>query len=97
MVQRRTSQTLRAILNSDGQPVNVEPFASSPLLVSRFSDMFLHHQMLGKNCFSPLFELGFDSKDNEILLLDWVNPTGLGKDEDGGNALECVPLAKWDP
>ena len=97
MVQRRTSQTLGAILNSDGQPVNVEPFASSPLLVSRFSDMFLHHQMLGKNCFSPFFELGFVSKDNEIFLLDWVNPTGLGKDEDGGNALECVPLAKWDP
>ena len=22
---------------------------------------------------------------------------GSGKDEDGGNALDCVPLAKWDP
>ncbi|KAK9983442.1 hypothetical protein SO802_032967 [Lithocarpus litseifolius] len=35
--------------------------------------------------------------DEEILLLDWVNPTGSGKDEDGGNALVYVPLAKWDP
>ena len=85
------------VFTSSGQPVNGEPSSSPSLLVSGFSDMFRYHQLLGKNCFSPLFELGFDSKDDEILLLDWVNPTGSGKDEDGGNALECVPLAKWDP
>ena len=50
MVQRRTSQTLGAILNSDRQPVSAEPFTSSPLLVSGFSDMFRYHQLLGKNC-----------------------------------------------
>ena len=32
--------------------------------------MVYHHKLLGKNCFSPLFELGFDSKVDEILLLD---------------------------
>nr|POE74432.1 hypothetical protein CFP56_35654 [Quercus suber] len=85
------------VLNSDGQPVNVEPSTSPPLLVFEFSDMFHRHQMLGNNCFSPLSELGFDSKDDEIMLLDWVNPMRSSKDEDVGNALECVPLAKWDP
>ena len=87
----------RAVLNSDGQSVNTEPFVSPPLSVFEFSDMFRHHKLLGKNCFSSLFELGFDPKEDEVLLLDWVNPTGLGKDEDGRNALDCVPLATWDP
>ncbi|KAF3974755.1 hypothetical protein CMV_001943 [Castanea mollissima] len=32
-----------------------------------------------------------------MLWLDWVNSTGSGKDEDGRNALDFVPLAKWDP
>lgn len=32
--------------------------------------MIRHHKLLGKNCFSPKFELGFDSKNDEILLLD---------------------------
>lgn len=84
----------RAVPKFDGQPVNAEPSASSPLLVFGIFDMFCHHQMLGKNCFFPLSELGSDSKDDEIFLLDWVNPTRSGKDEDGGNALDCVPLAK---
>lgn len=59
--------------------------------------MFRHQQMLGKNCFFRLSELGSVSKDDEMLLLDWVNPIELGKGEDGGNTLECMPFAKWDP
>ena len=82
------------VLNFDGQSVNVESDASPSLSVFEFSDMIRHHKLLDKNCFSPLFELGFDSKEDEILLLDWVNPKGLGKDEESGNALDCVPLAK---
>nr|POE98402.1 hypothetical protein CFP56_65580 [Quercus suber] len=58
------------VLNSGGQPVNAEPPASLPLLVSEFSDMFHRHQLMGNNCFSSLSELGFDSKDDEIMLLD---------------------------
>ena len=30
-------------------------------------------------------------------MLDWVNPTRSGKDEEGRDALDCIPLAKWDP
>ena len=86
-----------AVLKYNGQSVNAESNASPSLLVFEFSDMIRHHKLLGKNCFSPISELGFDSKDDEILLLDWVNPKGLGKDEESGNALDCVPLAKWDP
>ena len=86
-----------AVLNYDGQSVNAESDASPSLSVFELSDMICHHKLLGKNFFSPISELGFDSKDDEILLLDWVNPKGSGKDEESGNALDCVPLAKWDP
>ena len=86
-----------AVLNYDGQSVNAESDASPSLSVFELSDMIRHHKLLGKNFFSPISELGFDSKDDEILLLDWVNPKGSGKDEESGNALDCVPLAKWDP
>ena len=86
-----------AVLNSDGQSVNAESDASPFLSVFEFSDMIHHHKLLGKNCFSPLSQLGFDSKDDKILLLDWVKPKGLGKDEESDNALDYVPLAKWDP
>ncbi|KAL0007922.1 hypothetical protein SO802_009424 [Lithocarpus litseifolius] len=86
-----------AVLNSDGQSVNAEPFVSPSLSVFDFSEMIHHQKLLGNNCFSPLSELGFDSKEDELLLLDWVNPTESGKDEGGRNALDCVPLAKWDP
>ena len=86
-----------AVLNYDGQSINAESDASPSLSVFELSDMIRHHKLLGKKFFSPISELGFDSKDDEILLLDWVNPKGSGKDEESGNALDCVPLAKWDP
>nr|POE97245.1 hypothetical protein CFP56_60347 [Quercus suber] len=85
------------VFTSGGQSVYVEPSSSPPLLVSGVPDMLRYHQMVGQNCFSPLSELGFDSKNDEILPLDWVNPTGSEKDEDSGNVLDCVPLSKWDP
>ena len=39
-------------------------------------------------------KLGFDSKEDDMLLLDWVNSTGSSKNKDGRNALDVVPLAK---
>lgn len=59
-----------AVLNSDGQSVKAELAVSPSLLVFELSDMIHHHKLLGKNCFSPLSELGFDSKEDELLLLD---------------------------
>nr|POF25604.1 hypothetical protein CFP56_28102 [Quercus suber] len=85
------------VQNSDGQSVNTDSDASPSLSVFEFSNMVRHHKLLGKNGFYPLSELGFDSKEEEILLLDWVNPKGSSQDEESRNALDCVPLAKWDP
>nr|POF08639.1 hypothetical protein CFP56_39757 [Quercus suber] len=85
------------VQNSIGQSVNADSDASPSLSVFEFSDMVRHHKLLGKNRFYPLSELGFDSKEEEILLLDWVNPKGSSQDEESRNALDCVPLAKWDP
>ncbi|KAF3958395.1 hypothetical protein CMV_016695 [Castanea mollissima] len=102
MVQRRTLQTPRLSQTLMGSLTIAKPdvstkLVSSPLSVFEFFDMIHHHKLLGKNCFSPLSELGSDSKGDDMLLLDWVNSTGSSKDEDGRNALDVVPLAKWDP
>nr|POE94931.1 hypothetical protein CFP56_64998 [Quercus suber] len=83
--------------NSDGQSVNADSDASPSLSVFESYDMVRHHKLLGKNDFYPISELGFDSKEEEVLLLDWVNPMGSSQDEESRNTLDCVPLAKWDP
>ena len=91
-----------AIPNSDRQSDSAKPdvslkLVSLPLLVFEFSDMICHHKLFGKNLFSPLSELGSNSKEDDMLLLDWVNYMGSSKNKDGRNALDVVPLAKWDP
>nr|POE60891.1 methylthioribose-1-phosphate isomerase [Quercus suber] len=83
--------------NSIGQSVNADSDASPSLSVFESYVMARHHKLLGKNDFYPLPELGFDSKEEEVLLLDWVNPKGSSQDEESRNTLDCVPLAKWDP
>nr|POF00514.1 hypothetical protein CFP56_40343 [Quercus suber] len=83
--------------NFVGQSVNADSDASPSLSVFESYDMARHHKLLGKNDFYPLSELGFDSKEEEVLLLDWVNPKGSSQDEESRNTLDCVPLAKWDP
>ena len=38
-----------------------------------------------------------DSFEEETLLLNWVNPTELDRDEEEQQLMEHVPLAQWDP
>ncbi|KAF3944737.1 hypothetical protein CMV_028821 [Castanea mollissima] len=87
---------------SDGQSDFAEPatspkMVSQPLLGYEFSNMNRNHKLLVQNCFSPLYELGSNSKEDDMLMSDWDNSTGLGKDEDDRNVLDFVPLAEWAP
>ncbi|KAF3960115.1 hypothetical protein CMV_015143 [Castanea mollissima] len=87
---------------SNGQSDFAKPVASpkmvlQPLLGYEFFDMNRNHKLLVQNRFSPLYELGSDSKEDDMLMLDWDNSTDLGKDEEDRNALDFVPLAKWAP
>ena len=38
-----------------------------------------------------------DSFEEELLLLNWVNPTKSDRDEEEQQLMEYVPLAQWDP
>ena len=53
--------------------------------------------MLEHNRFSPFSELVSDSVKDDILLLNWVNPTGFVRAEEDWSALDFAPLAQWDP
>nr|POF10386.1 hypothetical protein CFP56_61454 [Quercus suber] len=46
-----------------------------------------------QNRFSPLSKLVFDYVKDDILLLNWVNPTGSVRAEEDRNALDFAPLA----
>lgn len=59
-------------------------------------DMHQHQRVLEHNCFSPLFELVFNSIEDDILLLNWVNPMGSIRVEEDWSALNFAPLAQWD-
>lgn len=37
-----------------------------------------------------------DSKEDDILLLNWNDSMGSGKAENDWNSLDYVPLAQWD-
>nr|POF14742.1 hypothetical protein CFP56_47352 [Quercus suber] len=74
------------------------PNVGFPTMLSVFelSDMLRYHKLLGPNRFSPVFKLISDSKEDDILLLNWDNSMGSGKAENDQNSLDCVPLAQWD-
>ena len=79
------------------KPIASPKMVSQPLSGYEFSDMNRNHKLLVQNRYSPLYELGFDSKEDDMLMLDQDNSTGSGKDEDDRNVLDIVPLSKWAP
>ena len=79
------------------EPIATPTMVSQPLSSYEFSDMNRNHKLLVQNRFSPLYELGSDSKGDDMLMLNWDNSTSSGKDEDDRNVLDIVPLSKWAP
>ncbi|XP_030965029.1 uncharacterized protein LOC115986306 [Quercus lobata] len=61
------------------------------------AEVSCNQPLLDRNHFSPISELVSDSFEEEMLLLNWVNPTGSYKDEEDWQLMEYVPLAQWDP
>ena len=41
--------------------------------------------------------MGSDSLEEEMMLVNWVNPKELDREEEERQVMEYVPLAQWDP
>ncbi|KAK9997579.1 hypothetical protein SO802_022265 [Lithocarpus litseifolius] len=89
------------VLTSDGLPsftvtVNPADEECSTLRVES-AEVSCHQPLLVKNRFAPFSELVSDSSADEMLMLNWVHPTGSDKDEEDRQLMAHVPLAQWDP
>ena len=89
------------VSKSNGQPSFINIVDSSKVGCSttpvKIVEVSCHQSLLEQNCFSPISELVLDSFEEEMLLLNWVNPTVSDKDEEDRQLMEFVPLAQWDP
>ena len=60
-------------------------------------ELSCNQPLLEQNRFSPISEMVSDSLEEEMMLVNWVNPTESDRDEKERQLMEYVPLAQWDP
>ena len=53
--------------------------------------------LLEQNRFSPISEMVSDSLEEEMMMVNWVNPKESDREEEERQLMEYVPFAQWDP
>ena len=85
------------VSNSNGHPSFIDTVVGCSMTPIKRAKVSCSQPLLKQNHFSPIFELVSNSFEEEMLLLNWVNPTESNKDEEDRQLMEYVPLAQWDP
>nr|POE64321.1 hypothetical protein CFP56_49863 [Quercus suber] len=85
------------VSSSGDHPRFTDAVAESSKVPVERAEVSCHQPLLEQNRFSPISKMVSDSFDEETLLLNWVNPMELDRDEEKQQLMEYVPLAQWDP
>ena len=80
------------VSSSSDHPSFADVVAKSLTIPVKRAEVSCHQPLLEQNRFSPISEKVSDSFDEETMLLNWVNPTELDRDEEEWQLMEYVPF-----